>query len=195
MARRGETIENPVTGERITFLETAEDTDGALLRVDFSLKPGGFLPGGVHTHPYQEERFEVASGTLGVRVGRRKNILKSGQAAVVPPGVIHSWRNAGVGEMEGVIEFRPALDMEGVFESSFALARDGKVSKKGIPNPLQVIALLDEYRDELGVPGLPHWLQRAIVRLLAPAVRQRGYRGRYRSCNDVATDTREGLHL
>ena len=195
MARRGDVIENPITGERITFLETAEDTDGALLRAVFSLKPGGFLPGGVHTHPYQEERFEVTSGSLGVRVGRRKCILKPGQAVVVPPGVIHSWWNAGSDQMEGVVEFRPALDMEGVFESSFALARDGKSGENGIPHPLQVLALLDEYADELGVPGLPHRLQRVVVRLLAPLARKRGYQGQYRSCNDVATDRRVDVHL
>ncbi|MGF1473115.1 MAG: cupin domain-containing protein [Rubrobacteraceae bacterium] len=195
MARRGDVIENPITSERITFLKTAEDTDGALLRADFYLKPGGFLPGGVHTHPYQEERFEVNSGALGVRVGRRKHVLKAGQAIVVPPGVIHSWWNAGAGQMEGVVEFRPALDMEGVFESSFALARDGQLSEKGLPHPLQAIALLAEYGDELGVPGLPHRLQRAIVRLLAPLTRKRGYRGRYHSRNEATASTAAGGEL
>lgn len=195
MAQRDDVIENPITGERITFLDTAEDTDGALLRADFSLKPGGFLPGGVHTHPYQEERFEVTSGALGVRVGRRKHVLKPGQAVVVPPGVIHSWWNAGAGQMEGVVEFRPALDMEGVFESSFALARDGRLSEKGLPHPLQAIALLDEFVDELGVPGLPHRLQQAIVRLLAPLARKRGYRGRYRSRNSDTASTVAGGEL
>lgn len=195
MARRGDVIENPITGERITFLETAEDTDGALLRAAFSLKPGGFLPGGVHTHPYQEERFEVTSGYLGVRVGRRKCILKPGQAVVVPPGVIHSWWNARAGQMEGAVEFRPALDMEGVFESSFALARDGKSGENGIPHPLQVLALLDEFADELGVPGLPHRLQRVVVRLLAPFARKRGYRGCYRSRNADAASTAVGGQL
>jgi quercetin dioxygenase-like cupin family protein len=195
MARRGDVIENPITGERITFLETAEDTEGELLRADFCLKPGGFLPGGVHTHPYQEERFEVTSGALGVRVGRRKCVLKPGQAAVVPPEVIHSWWNAASDQMEGIVEFRPALDMEGVFETSFALARDGKASENGIPHPLQVIALLDEYTDELGVPGLPHRLQRAIVKLLAPFARKRGYRGRYRSRDADTASTAAGGDL
>lgn len=195
MARRGNIIENPTTGEQITFLETAEDTNGELLRADFSLKPGGFLPGGVHTHPYQEERFEVTSGALGVRVGRRKRVLKSGQVAVVPPGVIHSWWNAGSDQMEGTVEFRPALDMEGVFESSFALARDGKSGENGIPHPLQVIALLDTYMDELGVPGLPHRLQRAIVKLLAPLAKRRGYRGHYRSRNEHTASTVAGGEL
>jgi hypothetical protein len=29
MIRQGDTIENPVTGERVTFLKTAAETDGS----------------------------------------------------------------------------------------------------------------------------------------------------------------------
>jgi hypothetical protein len=35
MASRGDTIENPLTGERMTFLETARDTDGELLQMEY----------------------------------------------------------------------------------------------------------------------------------------------------------------
>jgi hypothetical protein len=39
MSRRGDTIENPHTGDRITSLETARDTDGKLLRMDYVAPP------------------------------------------------------------------------------------------------------------------------------------------------------------
>jgi quercetin dioxygenase-like cupin family protein len=183
VARQGDTIGNPVTGERITFLETSRDTGGKLLRLDWSLAPDGFLPG-AHTHPHQEERFEVLSGTLGLRVGRRKYRLGAGEAVVVPPGAVHAWWIDGDEVMRGQLEFRPALDMESVFETSFGLARDGKVSKKGVPGPLQIIALLDEYEDELGIPWVPKRLQHAVMSLLAPLARRRGYRGRYQEYGD-----------
>lgn len=178
MARRGDTIDNPVTGERVAFLETSRDTDGELLRLDWSLAPDGFLPG-AHTHPHQEERFEVVSGALGVRVGRRKYRLGAGEAVVVSAGTVHSWWNEGDAVMRGLLEFRPALEMESVFETIFGLARDGKVSEKGVPGPLQIIALLDEYENELGIPWVPKGVQHAVVSLLAPLARRRGYRGRY----------------
>lgn len=55
MARRGETIENPITGERITFVETARDTNGKLLVFEDCISPGGSIPGRMqHTHPLQE---------------------------------------------------------------------------------------------------------------------------------------------
>ena len=179
MARQGDTIENPVTRERITFLETSRDTGGELLRLDLTVKPDGFLAGGAHTHPHQEERFEVLSGTLGVRVGRRKYKLGAGEVAVVPPGAIHGWWNEGNEGLHCIVELRPALDTEAVFETLFGLARDGKISKKGIPSLLQIIAFLDEYEDEVGIPRVPKWVQHAIVSRLAPLAHRRGYRGRY----------------
>ena len=183
MARQGDAIENPVTGERITFLETPRDAGGELLRLEWSLEPDGFLAG-AHTHPHQQERFEVLSGTLGMRVGRRKYRLSAGEAVVVPQGAVHRWWNDGDETVRGVLEFRPALDTDSLFETIFGLARDGKVSKKGVPTPLQIIALLDEYEDELGIPLVPKRVQHTVVSLLAPLARRHGYRGRYPEYGD-----------
>jgi hypothetical protein len=64
--RPGQTVENPVTGERFTFTATAASTEGELLAFDFALKPGGAVPM-PHVHPEQSERFEVVAGeTVGV---------------------------------------------------------------------------------------------------------------------------------
>ena len=57
MIRPGDTITNPVTGERFTFTNVRED----LLAFDFALAPGGKVPI-PHVHPIQTERFEVVSG-------------------------------------------------------------------------------------------------------------------------------------
>ena len=66
----GQTVENPVTGERFTFTHTAASTDGELLAFDFALRPGGSVPI-PHVHPVQTERFEVTAGTMRFRVGLR----------------------------------------------------------------------------------------------------------------------------
>lgn len=179
MARTGEVIENPLTGERLTFLKTSRDTGGELLMIDWFLNPGGFLPGGAHVHPYQEERFEVVSGTLGVRVGRHKRSLRAGEAATVPPGTLHGWWNEGDEETHTIIEFRPALDTESLFETLYGLAKDGKTTRNGVPHPLQVIALLEDFGNELAFPVLPLRLQRKITSALAPLAYRRGYWGRY----------------
>ncbi len=90
----GQTLENPVTGERFTFTHTAATTDGELLAFDFALRPGGAVPM-PHVHPIQSERFEVVAGRMRFRVGLRTRIAEPGDVIEVAPGVMHSFANAG----------------------------------------------------------------------------------------------------
>src|SRR3712207_8411943 len=41
VAYAGQTLENPVTGERITFRKTAADTNGEYVEIDLALAPDG----------------------------------------------------------------------------------------------------------------------------------------------------------
>ncbi len=182
MAHRGDVIENPVTGERITFLETGEDTGGELLRFEYVLPPGFSIP--EHVHPKQEERHEVVSGTFWGRVGGREQIFGEGQSVVGPPGVPHAWRNPSVNEkLRLVSEIRPPLRFETLFETGYALSRDGKTTRQGVPkNLLQLAALLDETADMFYFTGLPLPVWRASLALFAALAfvgRALGYRARY----------------
>ena len=68
MAFSGQIIHNPISGERIQFLRTAQDTEGALLEFELQLTPDGKVPG-AHVHPEQEERFHVLEGTMKFKLG------------------------------------------------------------------------------------------------------------------------------
>ena len=68
MAHVGEIIEHPLTGERITFLETAATTGGDFLKISMDMAPGGTLPRPAHAHPHAEERFEVAAGRIEMKI-------------------------------------------------------------------------------------------------------------------------------
>ena len=76
----GQTVENPVTGERLTFRETARETGGEYVRFEALIAPGGTLAS-AHLHPYQSERFELFSGTLTMKVGSRTLISHEAAAA------------------------------------------------------------------------------------------------------------------
>ena len=136
MAKAGELIENPITGERITFLKTTRETNGQLLRFEYVLPPRFTIP--EHVHPRQEERHEVLSGTLWGRVGGQEQVITEGQRVIGPAGVPHAWRNPSEDEeLHIVSELRPPLRFETLFETAFGLARDGKTTKQGMPkNPL-----------------------------------------------------------
>jgi mannose-6-phosphate isomerase-like protein (cupin superfamily) len=187
MARPGETIENPLTGERITFLETAEDTDGELLRFEYAAPPHAEGPP-EHIHPRQEERFEIVSGTLVARAGGRERTLGEGQSIAIAAGTPHTFRNPGGEEVRFLVEFRPALGIEPFFETAWGLVRDGRATALGVPkNPLQLAVLAAAYRDEVYLAGPPIPVQKALFAvgagMLAPLGRLLGYRARYPQYN------------
>jgi quercetin dioxygenase-like cupin family protein len=167
MIKPGDTIENPVTGERFTFTHTAASTDGELLAFDFALRPGGAVPI-PHVHPIQTERFEVTEGRMRFRVGLRTVIAEPGDVIEVAPGVMHSFANAGDTEARLRVEVRPALQMEEMFAEVVALAEAGQMTGRGMPrNPLVLADLARRYDQEAHAPLMSVGVQRA---LLAPLV-------------------------
>jgi len=182
MAHRGETIENPLTGERITFLKTTADTNGRSFEFEFVAPPGWSVP--EHIHPHQQERTEMVSGVLNGRVAGEDFRLLRDEIRVVPSGVVHAWRNPSEEEeVRFSVEFSPALKMESGFETAWALARDGKATKAGLPkNPLQLVVFANEHKDEVFLTSPPIPVQKAlfaILGLLAPVGRLLGYRATY----------------
>jgi quercetin dioxygenase-like cupin family protein len=159
----GQTLENPVTGERFTFTHTAATTGGELLAFDFGLRPGGAVPM-PHVHPIQTERFEVVAGRVRFRVGLRTRIAEAGDVVEVAPGVTHSFANAGDEEARMRIEVRPALDMEEMFAEVIAMAQAGRMGRRGLPrNPLQLAALARRYARVAHAPLLSVGVQRALL--------------------------------
>jgi quercetin dioxygenase-like cupin family protein len=174
-----ESIENPVNGERITWIETADTTAGELLAFDLSLRPGAAVAA-EHRHIQQEERFRVDAGRIGLGVEGAERTVEPGEEVTVPAGVAHRWWNDGHEEARVRVELRPALDTQTFFETFFGLARDGKTNSKGIPGILQIAVA---YR-ELGAscPMLvkpPAPVQRTVFTLLAPIGRFLGRRSAY----------------
>src|SRR5207249_10732396 len=101
MIRSGDTIHNPVTGERITFHQTSAGTIGDAVVIECSVQPDGFVAA-THVHPSQSERFNVIEGTLGLKAGRKKQTLTRGEVVVVEPGTPHRFWNAGEDEVRFV---------------------------------------------------------------------------------------------
>ena len=176
MASAGDVLENPVTGERIVFEATAHDTNGEVLRLRAIGEPGGFFAQ-EHLHPRQTERHEVVSGRVGLVVDGRERVLEAGEEVVVPPGTPH--RLVGHGPAEVRFEVRPALRSEVLAETMTGLARDGKVSKRGLPNLLQLAVIAREFEDEGHATRPPLSVQRALFGPLAALGRRLGYRARY----------------
>ncbi len=173
MITPGQTLENPVTGERFTFTHTAASTGGELLAFDFTLRPGGAVPI-PHVHPIQTERFEVVDGLMRFRVGLRTRIARPGDVVEVPPGVAHSFANAGPDEARLRVEVRPALAMEDMFAEVVEMAQAGRMTRRGLPrSPLELAVLARKYDQEAHAPLLGFRLQRVLLAPLVFVARRR----------------------
>ncbi len=179
MIRTGETIQNKITGERITFLATSADTDGGAVVIECTVQPNGAVAA-AHVHPAQTERFAVSSGTLGLKAGGKKLTLGSGEVAVVEPGTKHKFWNAGDETVTFVCEIRPALQFESLLETMFALANDGKTNREGMPmNPLRLAPIAKAHFDTVRLPFPPAWMQALALAVGAPLGRALGYGATY----------------
>ena len=164
----GQTLDNPVTGERFTFTDTASSTGGQLLAFDFALRAGGAVPI-PHVHPVQTERFEVVEGRMRFRLGLRTLVAGPGDVVEVAPGVAHSFANPGPDEALLRVEVRPALAMERMLAEVVALAHAGRLTRRGLPRDLRELARLARtYDREAHLPLIGVGVQRL---LLAPLVR------------------------
>jgi hypothetical protein len=142
----GQTVLNPVSGERTTFVRTAASTGGHALELLWRIPPGARMVALPHIHPNETEEFEILEGRARYRVGRERRESSAPHRFTVPVGTSHVHpRNVGEGELVvrhwiEIDEPRPAM-LDGVqayFESAAALAGAGKVNRIGlILNPLQ----------------------------------------------------------
>lgn len=178
MIHAGDTIHNPVTGERITFHRTSRETNGEAVVIEVTLAPGSAVAA-AHVHPHQEERFQVLRGSVGFRLGRTRTVAGPGERRTVPAGTTHSFWNAGDEEAQFVCEVRPALQFEQLLETMFALAADGKTNRRGLPRPLRLAVVAQHHFEDVRLPFPPAWLQRAGLALGAPLGRLLGYEPTY----------------
>ena len=157
-----QSISNPVTGETLVFRKTSADTSGEAVVVETFVEPNGAVAA-AHVHPAQEERFEVLAGELEFRVGQEKLVARPGDRVLVAAGTPHRFRNVGDETAHFVCEVRPALGFEQLIETMFTLAADGKVNRKGMPNPLRLAVVANHHFDVVRLPGVPQWLQKAAL--------------------------------
>lgn len=180
MAKQGDQITNVRTGQRMIFRLTGKETNGKLLEIE-SFNPKSDIREAIHVHPKQESSAEVISGKLHFLVGGKKHVIGPGESIVIPAGVPHCFWNEDDTEAHSVQRFLPALHIDEFFESYFALANDGKINSKGIPDILQLPLMGLKHKDEIRVITPPWPIQLLTYLILSPVSYLMGYRASYRS--------------
>jgi len=136
-----ETIENPVIGEKITFLTTSKQSNGDKSLMEIFLSPKGGNP--LHYHRRFSESFKIIEGELNVQVGKELKILKPGDKTIAPINTIHRFYNTSGKPVRFTCELTPASEgFKNVLRIGCGLAQDGKAAKNGMPKNLLHMAVL-----------------------------------------------------
>jgi quercetin dioxygenase-like cupin family protein len=183
--RAGDTLENPVTGERLVFIATAAETGGEYTVFDTYVRPGGVVAA-PHVHPYQTELFDVRSGRIGMKLGRKRIEAGPGAVLALEPGTPHQFWNAADDELHFRATVTPSLQFERLVQTMFTLAADGKTNRRGMPNPFRLAVIARAHFDVVRLPRIPNGLQRAALALGAPIGKAIGYGPTYEPSGGVA---------
>jgi mannose-6-phosphate isomerase-like protein (cupin superfamily) len=171
MEDKNRVIENPVLGDKIIFIKTAEETSGEYLLMKSELSPHGGVT--LHYHVTFTEKFDVLEGQLHVVVAGDHKLLEVGQSAFAPLKAHHRFYSTSDTPVKYMVEIRPARQFEKSLRIAYGLARDGRVNGKGIPTNIWHLALLFELAESY-LPGLPLLIQQRIFGALASIAKWRG---------------------
>ncbi|QEC69696.1 cupin domain-containing protein [Panacibacter ginsenosidivorans] len=166
MAHTNQIIYNPENKQQIEFLQTAKDTNGAMLEMISTYGPFSTRPPS-HYHPYQSEDFLVMEGELTVQLGRGIKTLKKGDAIHISQNEPHAmWNN---GSEKAVINWKvqPALDTEYMFENACNIAIKN-IHNKRKTTIIQKIMLARKYKNMFRLAKPSYSLQQIIFWLITP---------------------------
>ena len=169
---------NPILKDSIYMKVYSAESNGEYSGVDIKVAPGGGTP--FHYHNTYNESFKARNGDLTLFMEDTKtgkvleNVLKPGQSATVPKGVMHRFHNGTKGEIEFYGELRPGhAGFEKTLHIMYGLARDGQVDAHGLPKGIAVKALMQTMGD-IDFAGWKMTLGRPFMKLLSAWCRWTG---------------------
>ena len=190
MPSRGDQYFNPVTKTRLLFVETAEESGGRELIMDWFVPAGENLARANHVHSGPDgfvlERFELIAGDATCRIGGREFSGSAPYVFEIPANTPHVHpRNAGSSELhvrQRIALAEPSLDvLQGVerfFDTLTALSQKRRATRNGdFYDPLQAaITFVDALLPGTYLSGIPLSMQLPMFNGLASVARRLGYR-------------------
>lgn len=170
------TIENPVTGERLTVIRSTEDGSGDFCYEYMCLPQTPVAP--EHIHPIAEEAFEVLQGKMTCRINGIEQTFQAGDKAIIAPGVRHTGWNSGSSELIIRANISPGMKFEQYYRTVFYLSKLGKTNKQGVPGLLQLAAMSCEMRNQTFFPQFIIW-QKIFIHCAGPIAKGLGFKPEY----------------
>ena len=192
-------FENPQAGQRFRVVSLPAPRAPGTFVLEYIYRPfTGETAVPPHFHPTSTETFEVLSGSARYRIGGVEGTAEPGDRIVMPPNVahVHPWSASAEPLHVRQTGVTNPADPEGIIASIqaqitlYGLARDGRVNRSGIPNPLQLGVLIHTTMPATYIAGPPASVQRVAFAVLARLGAWFGYRTSYPA---YGTLTAEGL--
>lgn len=165
------TIENPLIKDKVTFIETAAETNGKFTLVQVELAPNG--GNDLHYHKTFDETFTTLEGVLGIQLDEKTIYLQKGESATAPLGSLHRFFNpSGTEKVVFNVLLQPGSEgFEQTLQVAYGLARDGHTTSKGIPKSLYHMALIIQWSDT-NIPGVFTMIEPAMRWLAKRAIKK-----------------------
>lgn len=128
----------PHVGVAVHVLVRASDTAGAWSLVDYELPPR-FAGPPPHRHAAFTEAFHCSAGTVALSLDGREVTLRTGEVAVVPPGVAHAFANPSDAPARLLIWMTPG-GFESYFDELAALAAASPTWPPADPSAMRALA-------------------------------------------------------
>ena len=155
------TLENRHTGEVLKMRRVRGGDDQTVLILEGSLPPRKSGPP-LHVHVDLRETIVVKAGSLGVRVGRETFVMSTGKTTV-PPGIRHTWWNAGDQTLEVSGRVIPAGDLDRFIQAMFAVV---SASPTGRPSIFYLAHVLWRHRHTQTIALPPKAVQLVLFPLV-----------------------------
>ena len=177
MATVGQILTNKVTGEKLKYLQTAEETNGKLTQFELRVSPKGSMPVR-HLHPGQIETVEVISGIFKVECDGDIKYMKPGEKFTIEKGKPHQWWNESDSqETLAIFTIEPANKFQIMQEQIFGICNE-----KDKLSFLQIMVMAKEY--DMVIAGPPVILQKIMRAVLTPIGWMLGLRKYYPEYSD-----------
>ncbi len=183
MPAKGQILVNPINGDSYEFVETAQSSHGDRVVVKTTVKgKGQFVPD--HFHALQDEKYEVISGQLTIRLDGKTFVVPAGDSITLTSNVPHNHYNNDDIPVSYIHTVTPALDFDYLIENLVGLAADGK-SKKGRYGLVQELVTLKYLDSKSFLTGIPPGIQKILMNTVAPVGRLFGYRAIYKKYSGI----------
>jgi mannose-6-phosphate isomerase-like protein (cupin superfamily) len=163
----GETLQLP-RGESVTIVSSTPEA----LTVEATYERSD-RPPPMHSHPAQDESFEVLEGSIHVRYGGERAELAKGEKLEVPEGMAHQMWNPSAVPARVRWTTTPRGRTEDWFRAIDALVAESAPRE---PSALGFAVLLSDFGDTFRLQVAPYLLMLPVLKVLGGVGRLTGHR-------------------